>query len=165
MPPPMRETTGRLLCAISPPCFPWRYRHCHDPNNRTTSEPRSGHTSGASANARASRQRGQRRGQRPEVTQRAVLDALEARYPMLRGTIRDHVTQERRPFLRFFACQEDLSHDSPDAPLPAASCSRGGTFFDYRSDRRRLARPIPIRVASAYQFVVSKTSECSALNG
>jgi molybdopterin synthase sulfur carrier subunit len=54
------------------------------------------------------------------VTLRAVLDTLEARYPMLRGTIRDHVTLERRPFLRFFACQEDLSHDSPDAPLPEA---------------------------------------------
>lgn len=52
------------------------------------------------------------------LTQRSVLDALEARYPMLQGTIRDHVTQQRRPFLRFFACQEDLSHDSPDAPLP-----------------------------------------------
>ena len=52
------------------------------------------------------------------VTQRAVLDALEARYPVLRGTIRDHVTQQRRPFLRFFACGEDLSHESPDAPLP-----------------------------------------------
>jgi sulfur-carrier protein len=55
-----------------------------------------------------------------EVTQRSVLDALEARYPMLRGTIRDHVTQQRRPFLRFFACEEDLSHESPDAPLPEA---------------------------------------------
>jgi len=54
-----------------------------------------------------------------QATQRAVLDALEARYPMLRGAIRDHVTQVRRPFLRFFACQEDLSHESPDAPLPA----------------------------------------------
>jgi sulfur-carrier protein len=54
------------------------------------------------------------------VTQRAVLDALEARYPMLRGTIRDHVTKQRRPFLRFFACMEDLSHESPDAPLPEA---------------------------------------------
>jgi len=54
------------------------------------------------------------------VTLRAVLEALESSYPMLRGTIRDHVTLERRPFLRFFACQEDLSHDSPDAPLPAA---------------------------------------------
>jgi hypothetical protein len=52
-------------------------------------------------------------------TLRAVLDALEQRYPMLCGTIRDHVTQERRPFLRFFACEQDLSHDSPDAPLPA----------------------------------------------
>ncbi len=52
------------------------------------------------------------------VTLRAVLDVLEARYPMLCGTIRDHVSQQRRPFLRFFACEEDLSHDSPDAPLP-----------------------------------------------
>lgn len=57
------------------------------------------------------------------VTQRAVLDALEARYPMLRGTIRDQVTQQRRAFLRFFACQEDLSHDPPDAPLPDAVAS------------------------------------------
>ncbi len=54
------------------------------------------------------------------VTQRSVLDALEARYPMLRGTIRDHVTQQRRPFLRFFACEEDLSHESPDSALPEA---------------------------------------------
>jgi hypothetical protein len=54
------------------------------------------------------------------VTQRTVLDALEARYPMLRGTIRDHVTRQRRPFLRFFACESDLSHESPDAPLPEA---------------------------------------------
>ena len=54
------------------------------------------------------------------VTQRSVLDALEASYPMLRGTIRDQVTQERRPFLRFFACEEDLSHNLPDAPLPDA---------------------------------------------
>ena len=53
-----------------------------------------------------------------EVTQRAVLDALEARYPVLRGTIRDHITLQRRPFLRFFACEQDLSHDSPDTPLP-----------------------------------------------
>ena len=52
------------------------------------------------------------------ATLSAVLDALEARYPMLRGTIRDHVTQQRRPFLRFFACEEDLSHERPDAPLP-----------------------------------------------
>jgi len=54
------------------------------------------------------------------VTQRTVLDALEAKYPMLAGTIRDHTTQQRRPWLRFFACQEDLSHESPDAPLPEA---------------------------------------------
>ena len=55
-----------------------------------------------------------------QATQRAVLDALEARYPMLRGTIRDHVTGRRRAFLRFFACGEDLSHEPPDAPLPDA---------------------------------------------
>ena len=54
------------------------------------------------------------------VTQRAVLDALEAAYPMLCGTIRDHVTLQRRPFLRYFACEQDLSHESPDAPLPEA---------------------------------------------
>ena len=53
-------------------------------------------------------------------TQRSVLDALEARYPVLRGTIRDHVTQKRRPFVRFFACESDLSHELPDAPLPDA---------------------------------------------
>ena len=55
-----------------------------------------------------------------QVTQRSVLDALEERYPMLRGTIRDQVTQKRRPFVRFFACEQDLSHESPDAPLPEA---------------------------------------------
>jgi molybdopterin synthase sulfur carrier subunit len=63
------------------------------------------------------------------VTQRSVLDALEARYPVLRGTIRDHVTQERRPFLRFFACQEDLSHESSDAPLPASVASGKEPFL------------------------------------
>jgi hypothetical protein len=57
------------------------------------------------------------------ATQRSVLDALEARYPMLQGTIRDHITQQRRPFLRFFACGEDLSHELPDAPLPDAIAS------------------------------------------
>jgi hypothetical protein len=57
------------------------------------------------------------------ATQRSVLDALEARYPMLRGTIRDHVTQRRRPFLRFFACKEDLSNEPPDAPLPGPVAS------------------------------------------
>ena len=63
------------------------------------------------------------------VTQRSVLDALEARYPMLRGTIRDHVTQQRRPFVRFFACEEDLSHESPDAPLPDAVASGAEPFL------------------------------------
>jgi hypothetical protein len=63
------------------------------------------------------------------VTQRSILNALESRYPMLRGTIRDHVTLERRPFLRFFACQEDWSHESPDAPLPAPITSGTEPFL------------------------------------
>ena len=64
-----------------------------------------------------------------QVTQRAVLNALEAKYPMLRGTIRDHVTQQRRPYLRFFACEEDLSHEPPDAPLPEAVATGGEPFL------------------------------------
>jgi sulfur-carrier protein len=63
------------------------------------------------------------------VTQRSVLDALETSSPMLRGTIRDHVTQQRRPFVRFFACGEDLSHESPDAPLPEAVASGTEPFL------------------------------------
>jgi molybdopterin synthase sulfur carrier subunit len=63
------------------------------------------------------------------VTQHSVLEALEARYPMLRGTIRDHVTNQRRPFLRFFACQQDLSHEPPDAPLPDAVASGTEPFL------------------------------------
>jgi sulfur-carrier protein len=63
------------------------------------------------------------------ATQAALLDALEDRYPMLRGTIRDHVTKERRPFLRFFACEQDLSHDPPDTPLPAAVVSGAEPFL------------------------------------
>jgi molybdopterin synthase sulfur carrier subunit len=63
------------------------------------------------------------------VTQRSVLDALEARYPMLRGAIRDHDTQQRRAFLRFFACEEDISHESPDAPLPEAVASGKEPFI------------------------------------
>jgi molybdopterin synthase sulfur carrier subunit len=63
------------------------------------------------------------------ATVRSVLDALEARYPMLRGTIRDQVTQQRRPFLRFFACEEDLSLQSPDTPLPAAVASGSEPLF------------------------------------
>ncbi len=62
-------------------------------------------------------------------TQRSVLDALEARYPMLRGTIRDHATQKRRPFLRFFACEQDLSLESPDAPLPESVASGAEPFL------------------------------------
>ena len=64
-----------------------------------------------------------------EATLRSVLDALEARYPMLEGTIRDHGTQKRRPFLRFFACEEDLSHEPPDAPLPEAVASGAEPLF------------------------------------
>jgi sulfur-carrier protein len=63
------------------------------------------------------------------VTQRSVLDALEARYPMLCGTIRDQVTQKRRPMLRFFACEEDFSNESPDSPLPEAVASGAQPFF------------------------------------
>jgi hypothetical protein len=63
------------------------------------------------------------------ITQRSVLDALEAAYPMLRGTIRDHVTRRRRPFVRFFACEEDLSHEPPDAPLPEAVATGAEPFL------------------------------------
>jgi hypothetical protein len=63
------------------------------------------------------------------VTQRAILDALEASYPMLRGTVRDHVTQRRRALVRFFACAEDVTHDSPDEPLPDAIASGAEPFF------------------------------------
>jgi len=63
------------------------------------------------------------------VTQRSLLDALETRYPMLRGTIRDHVTKERRPFLRFFACEQDLTHEPPDTPLPDAVVSGTEPFI------------------------------------
>jgi molybdopterin synthase sulfur carrier subunit len=62
-------------------------------------------------------------------TQGAVLDAIEARYPMLRGTIRDHVTHQRRPFVRFFACEQDLSHDPPDTPLPDAVVAGSEPFL------------------------------------
>ena len=63
------------------------------------------------------------------VTQRSILDALEASYPMLRGTIRDHVTQQRRAFVRFFACEEYVSHESPDAPLPDAVATGAEPFM------------------------------------
>ena len=63
------------------------------------------------------------------VTQRSILDALEAKYPALRGTIRDHVTRQRRPFIRFFACEEDWSNESPDAPLPEAVATGAEPFL------------------------------------
>lgn len=63
------------------------------------------------------------------VTQRSILDALEARYPMLVGTIRDHATQQRRPLVRFFACEEDVSHEPPDAPLPETVAAGKEPFF------------------------------------
>jgi hypothetical protein len=66
---------------------------------------------------------------RQPITQGAVLEALEARYPMLCGTIRDHVTQKRRPFVRFFACGQDLSHEPPDSPLPEAVAAGGEPFM------------------------------------
>jgi hypothetical protein len=66
---------------------------------------------------------------RGRVTQGSVLDALEERYPVLRGTIRDHVTRQRRPFLRFFACEQDLSHEPPDAPLPDAVTTGAEPFL------------------------------------
>jgi molybdopterin synthase sulfur carrier subunit len=64
-----------------------------------------------------------------EVTRRSILDALETEYPMLRGTIREHVSRERRPFLRFFACGEDVTHNSPDAPLPQEIASGAEPFY------------------------------------
>jgi sulfur-carrier protein len=63
------------------------------------------------------------------ITQRAILDALEARYPVLCGTIRDHITQQRRPYLRFFACEEDWSHELPDAPLPSKVATGAEPFL------------------------------------
>ena len=74
------------------------------------------------------------------VTQRSVLDALEARYPMLRGTIRDHVTQERRPFLRFFACEEDLSHEFAGCAAARGGRIGQGAIPDHRRHCGRLAR-------------------------
>src|SRR5579871_443747 len=79
------------------------------------------------------------------VTQRSVLDALEAAYPMLRGTIRDHATQRRRPFLRFFACEQDLSHEPPDVPLPDAVVRGAEPFLivgPSRAVKRRRAKQV-----------------------
>ena len=81
------------------------------------------------------------------VTQRSVLDALEARYPMLRGTIRDHVTQQRRPLVRFFACEEDVSHEPPDAPLPEAVAQGRSRFSS--SGPSPVGRALSVRTASS----------------
>ncbi len=70
-----------------------------------------------------------------EVTRRSILDALETQYPMLRGTIREHVSGERRPFLRFFACGEDVTHESPDAPLPQRSRREQNRFTSLAQSR------------------------------
>ena len=70
-----------------------------------------------------------------------MLDALEERYPVLRGTIRDQATRQRRPFVRFFACEEDLSHEPPDAPLPDAVAAGDGAVPGHRRDGRRLTQP------------------------
>ena len=107
---PMPATTGRRLCAILPAVLSVEVQ--------TLAMIRVG-ASGASADAGARRRRRELE-VAGEPTQRSVLDALEARYPMLRGTIRDHVTHERRPFVRFFACEEDLSHEPAKPPLPDA---------------------------------------------
>ncbi len=94
----------------------------------------------------------------PPVTQRSVLDALEARYPMLRGTIRDHGTLKRRAFLRFFACQQDLSHKSPDVPLPEAVASGKEPFCIVGAIAGGYARAqpspeaLPREIVSAYCF-------------
>ena len=95
------------------------------------------------------------------VTQRAVLDALEAHYPMLRGTIRDHVTLKRRPFLRFFACEEDLSHESPDAPLPDA-VARGAESRSSSSARSPAAETGDCHVSCTLGSAAGGGAPCSA---
>ena len=123
-----RRHTGRRSSAICRPCCRSRCRRCHDPRR----------AAGAICGRwRASTARCSSTSTAP-VTQRSVLDALEARYPMLRGTIRDHVTQQRRPFVRFFACEEDLSHEPPDAPLPDAVADGRRAVPGRRRDGRRL---------------------------
>ena len=114
----MPAIAGLRSSAIFRPSFPSRSRRCHDPRR-------------APAHLRTlARVDGEvTLDVEGAVTQRSVLDALEARYPMLRGTIRDHVTQRRRPFLRFFACEQDLSHEPPDAPLPDAVASGAEPFL------------------------------------
>ena len=113
MPRPMRARTGRRLCGISRPCFRLKCRPFHDPVMIRVLLPAHLRTLGRIEGEVQLDVEG-------EVTPKSILNALEARFPMLRGTIRDPVTQQRRPFVRYFACAEDLSHDSPDAPVPDA---------------------------------------------
>ena len=107
---PTRATTGLRSSATCRPCSPSRCRRCHDPRRPAVPSATSGAASAAKSMLDVP----------GPVTQRSILDALEARYPMLCGTIRDQVTHKRRAFLRFFACRRDLSHESPDTPLPEA---------------------------------------------
>ena len=116
----MPATTGRRSSGICRLCCPSRSRHCHDDPSRD-----------CPAHLRTlARVDGEvQLDVDGPATLRSVLDALEARYPMLRGTIRDHVTQQRRPFVRFFACEQDLSHELPDTPLPDAVATGAEPFL------------------------------------
>jgi sulfur-carrier protein len=105
-------TPGILLSVIFRPCCRSKFRRYHDPSVAPSSF----------AHAGARGQRGAARGGNPP-TLSAVLDALEARYPVLRGTVHDQITGQRQPFVRFFACKEDLSHHPPDSALPEAVAS------------------------------------------
>ncbi len=116
--PLMLATVGPQSCEIFRPYFLSRSRPCNDP----------GGAPGASPGPCAHRRRGEARVE-GQATQRSVLDALEACYPTLRGTIRDQLTQKRRPFVRFFACEQDLSHEPPDAPLPDAVATAAEPFL------------------------------------
>src|SRR5215813_5293209 len=131
---PMPATAGRLSSAISPPWCRWRFKRSRSAGLQPChfGRPESLHYNlhqmvrvELPQHLRTLAQVGTEisvdiRGQ---VTQRSVIDAIEARYPMLRGTIRDYATDRRRPFLRFYACEEDLSHELPDVPLPDAVAS------------------------------------------
>src|SRR5260370_6006355 len=114
---PMPGTVGPLSSGTFRPCFLWRSRHCLGQTNmiRVMLPQHLRTLAGVRGDVEIEVE--------GPATLRLVLDAIETRYPMLRGTIRDHVTQQRRPYLRFFACEQDLSHESPDAPLPEAVAS------------------------------------------
>jgi len=97
----MPETSGHPSSTIYRPCYPWRFRPCHDPGQTPCASAKSSHVSMARWHSTLG----------GRATQRLIFDAPELRYPMLRGTIRDHVTQRRRRFVRFYACGQDLSHE------------------------------------------------------